>query len=460
MQKQDHNNNVLDTDRIGRLLFKLTMPMFFGMLVQNIYNVVDMIFVGNYVGSDGIAALSIVFPIQMLTQGVGNMVGIGGGSLVSRLLGGSDHRRAERALGNSVCFSIIFSIILTLAVLPGVTYWLKLIGASANVLPFARDYLIISFGGTIFGVTNSVLLMLVRAEGNTRVAMISLMIQSVLNIILDAIFIIALGMGISGAALAMVISQAVSVFYVLSYYLTGSSYLKLRWRNFIPDWKIVRDIFAIGASQLVQTVATTAAAMIFIKSAIHYGGDTALGAFGIIQRIMMFVSMPGMVLGNAMQPILGFNYGAKRYKLALKVIYLSALAATVFSIAAFITLFAIPGPIIRIFTSDTQLIVETITAVRFIFIVLPIFSLFNVGQLIFPSIGKVAESFIVAFSRPALFLAPLTLILPHFWQMHGVWLAFPGSDTLGFLLVLGLFIPLMLKFRKAAPETPAPTIGH
>jgi len=459
MQKQDHNHNVLESSQIGRLLFKLTIPMFFGMLVQNIYNVVDMIFVGNYVGSDGIAALSIVFPIQMLTTGVGNMVGIGGGSLVSRLLGGSDHRRAERALGNSIAFSIIFSIILTLLVLPGINFWLRLIGASDNVLPFAYDYLFITFVGTIFNTTNNVLLMMVRAEGNTRIAMISLMIQSILNIVLDAIFMIPLGMGISGAALAMVISQAVSMTYVLSYYLIGSSYLKIRWRNFIPDKKIVKDILAIGSTQFAQTIAMTIAAMIFVKSSVNYGGDVALGAFGIIQRIMMFSSVPSMVLGQAMQPILGFNYGAKRYKLALKVISLSSLVTLIFGIFAYIVLYTIPKPIIGIFTNDTKLIAETVTAVRVIFIVLPLFSLFNVGQLIFPSIGKVAQSFIIAISRPILFLAPLTLILPHFWQMNGVWLAFPGSDTLGFLLVLGLFIPLMIKWRKTAAvnkEIPSP----
>jgi len=455
---QTLNHNVLDSDRIGRLLFKLTTPMFFGMLVQNIYNVVDIIFIGHYVGSDGMAALSIVFPIQMLVMGVGNMVGIGGGSLVSRLIGSSDHKRAERALGNTICFAIIFSFILTAAVLPSLTYWLKLIGASENVLPFAHGYLIIIFGGTIFNILNAVLLMMVRAEGNTRVAMISLILQSVLNIGLDAIFMIWLNMGIAGAAWAMVIAQAVSIVYILTYYLGGNSYLKIRWSNFIPDMKIVKDIFAIGSAQFLQTVITTIASIIFVRAAVNYGGDIALGAFGAIQRIMMFASMPGMVLGQAMQPILGFNYGAKRFKRALKVIYLSSLATMAFGVGAFIVIFAATEPIVRIFTTDPALIAETVTACRYIFIVLPLFSLFNVGQLIFPATGKVGESFIIAISRPAL-LAALVLIMPHFFQMTGVWLAFPGSDTLGLLLVIILFIPMMVKWRKAPPD-PIPDSGQ
>ena len=456
----NHSHNILDTDKIGRLLMKLTMPMFFGMLIQNIYNVVDTIFIGHYVGVDGIAALSIVFPIQMLVMGVGNMVGIGGGSLISRLIGGSDHRGAERTLGNTLCFCLLSSAILTAVVLPGVNYWLKLIGASENVLPLASVYLTIIFAGTIINITNNVLLMLVRAEGNTQVAMISLILQSLLNIALDAIFIIPLGMGIQGAAFAMVISQAVSLAYLLSYYLTGSSYLKISWRNFIPDFKIVRSIFAIGVTQFAQAIAMTLSAMFFIRMAVSYGGDVALAAFGIIQRIMLFSSMPGMVLGQAMQPILGFNYGAKRYKQALKTINLASLATTIFSLAAFAVLMLVPGPIVRIFTSDHALVEETIFAMRLIFSVIPLFSLYNVGQLVFPSIGKVWESFIIAISRPLLFLTPLIFILPRIWDMTGVWLSFPGSDLLSFLLVLGLLIPLIIKFRKASAAASVPQVGH
>ena len=441
---------------------KLTMPMFFGMLIQNIYNVVDTIFIGHYVGMEGIAALSIVFPIQMLVMGVGNMVGLGGASLISRLIGGSDHRGAERTLGNTLCFSLLSSVIITAIILPGLNYWLKLIGASESVLPLASGYLTIIFSATIINITNSVLLMMVRAEGNTRVAMISLIIQSVLNIFLDWIFMRpeGLNMGVNGAAYAMVISQFVSMVYILSYYYTGSSYLKITWRNFIPDMKIVRSIFAIGVTQFAQAIAMTVSAMFFIRMAVNYGGDIALAAFGIIQRIMMFSTIPGMVLGQAMQPILGFNYGARRYKLALKSITLASMVTTVFALAAFAILMFIPEPIIRIFTSDNALVEETVFAVRLIFSVLPLFSLYNVGQLVFPSIGKVWESFIIAISRPLLFLTPLIFILPRIWDMTGVWLSFPGSDFLSFLLVLGLCIPLIIKLRKAPAAADDPQVGH
>jgi len=448
------SRNVLDTDKIGRLFTKLSMPMFFGMIVQNIYNIVDMILVGNYVGTNGIAALSIVFPIQSLIFGVGNMIGIGGGSLVSRLIGSRDQARAEKTLGNSIFFSVIFSVILTLAVIPGLDFWLVLIGASDNVLPLASSYLTIIFGATIITVTFNILLMMVRAEGNTRVAMIAMMLQAVTNIIFDVIFIVPLHMGINGAALAVVLSQGIAMLYLFSYYLTGSSYLKIKWRDFIPDLGIVKSVFSIGVTQFAQTVAMTVSAMFFIRQAVNYGGDTALGAFGIIQRVMMFASMPSMVLGQAMQPILGFNYGAKRFKTALKSVYLAGGVTLAFTLVAMLVLMVWPEAVTRIFTSDRVLIDESVIAMRYIFSMLPFFGLFNVGQLVFPSIGKVWESFLLAITRPGLFLLALVLILPHFFQMTGVWLSFPGSDLLGFLLVVVLLIPLVAKFKKDSAATP------
>src|SRR4030042_3714868 len=220
---QNHSQNVLDTSHIGRLLIKLAIPMFFGMFGQTAYNVVDTIFIGHYVGTLGIAALSIVFPLQMLAMGVGTMVGVGGASLISRLIGSGDKPGAERSLGNGIAVGVMLAVFLTAIVLPGINFWMKLIGASENVLPFARAYLTIIISGTVFNVLSSALIVYVRAEGNARVGMTAMILGSGLNIILDAVFMIPLGMGIQGAALATVISQTVATVYALSYYITGSS---------------------------------------------------------------------------------------------------------------------------------------------------------------------------------------------------------------------------------------------
>src|SRR4030042_896948 len=231
MQKQIHDHNVANTDRIGRLLMKMSIPMFFGIFVQLIYNTVDTIFIGHYVGSGGIAGLSVVFPLQMLAMGVGMMVGVGGASFISRLIGGSDKSGAERALGNSIAIGITLSIVFTVIVLPNVNYWISLIGVSDKVFPFAKDYLTIVMAGTVFNVMMSALMVFTRSEGNARVSMIIMFLGYGLNIVLDAVFIISLNMGMTGAALATVISQLIATLFGLSYYITGGSYLKLRIGN-------------------------------------------------------------------------------------------------------------------------------------------------------------------------------------------------------------------------------------
>jgi putative MATE family efflux protein len=450
MQNQVHSHNVLDTDKIGRLLMKLSVPMFIGSVTQVIYAIIDTIFIGHYVGPLGMAGISIAFPLQMFVQGTGMMVGLGGGSLISRLIGQGDRPRAERALGNSLMLSVLFSLVLMAVILPFIHFWVTLIGATENVLPYARDYLTVTYLGVIFNIAGAVLLTLIRSEGNTRIAMISMVTQAGLNILLDWIFIKELKMGIKGAALATLIAQAIAMFYALSYYITKSGYLKLQIANFLPDFKILKSIFAIGISQFAQTLATSIAALMLVKMMSIHGGDAALGAFGILQRIMWFAMMPGQVLGQGMQPILGFNYGAKRYRQALRVLNLTFLYSIILSIASFIVLFFFPEIVLRVFSSDETLIDAGAKAARIIFITMPFFGFFNVGQMVFPSIGKAVESFIIAISRPLIFIIPLTLLLPLSFGLNGVWASFPGADVLTFIMILSMLIPLYRKFRKAA----------
>jgi putative MATE family efflux protein len=444
------NRNVLDTDKIGRLLLKLTIPMFLGAFVQTIYTVVDTIFIGHYVGREGIATLSVVFPLQMLTMGVGMMIGIGGASLISRLIGANDRHRAEHTLGNGLAAGVFLSILLTAIVLPNVNFWIRLIGASDTLLPYAHDYLIVLISGAVFTVLMNAFMIYIRSEGNARVSMIVMMIGYGLNIILDAAFIIGLNMGVRGAALATVISQAIATIYALSYYTTGSGYLSFRTLNLKPDFKILKSIFAIGMGQFGQTIAMSLSAMFIIKMAATYGGDLALSSFGIIQRILYFAVTLGMTIGQGMQPVLGFNYGAKRYHLAIRAIVLASIAATVLSIITFLALYLAPEPIVRIFTSDEQLVTECVHVVKTVFFALPLVGFFNVGQMVFPSVGKALETVIIALARPAVFMIPLVITLPRFFQLDGVWLSFPGSDALSFLLVTAMLVPLIRRLRKSA----------
>jgi putative MATE family efflux protein len=377
------------------------------------------------------------------------MVGMGGSSLISRFLGAGNNAGAERTIGNGITVAIILSIVVTAIILPLVNFWLRLIGASDAVLPYARDYLMIVISGTIINVFGMTLLNFIRSEGNARVGMIGMMLGAVLNIILDAIFIVALHWGVKGAALGTIIGQTVSMLYLLSYYLSGSSYLKIHLRNLRLDLSILKQMFSVGIAAFVQTVAGSLSAMLVLNMVVRYGGDVALGAFGIIQRIMMFATMPAMVLGQGAQPILGYNYGAKRYHLALKAIYIAAISATSLSMAAFLVLYFIPGPIMRIFTSDQALVDMGSYASRLVFLSMPFMGAIMVGQTLFQALGKALQSFITAIARPVIFLIPIVLTMSHLWQLDGVFLAFPTSDILTLLLILGLALPILTQLRKA-----------
>ena len=450
MQKQDHTRNVLDTDKVGSLLVKLATPAFFGMFVQTLYNVVNTIFIGHSVGPLAIAGLSIVFPIQMLFMGIGMMVGMGGTSLISRFIGSGDTAKAERTLGNGVTCITILSILITALILPNVNSFLRLIGASDEVLPYAREYLIIIVSGTIFNVTGMALLNFVRAEGNARVGMIANMLGAILNIILDAILIVGLHMGVKGAALGTVIAQIATLIYLGIYYLSGSSYLKFHTSNLRLDIKILKSMFSIGISSFVQTVAGSLSAMFLIRQVVIYGGDIYLSAFGIIQRVMMFATMPAMVIGQGVQPILGFNYGARRYSLALKALKIAAIASTTLSLLAFTVLYFIPGPIIKIFSTDPALVAAGAHASKLIFLSMPLMGFVMVGSTSFQSIGKAVQAFITAIVRPVVFLIPAVILLPRFLYLEGVFLSFPTSDLLTLILTIILLVPIIKEFRKAA----------
>ncbi len=445
----NRETNVLDDDRIGRLLLKLSLPAFMGMFVMALYNVVDTIFIGHYVGPLGIAALSIVFPIQMLTMGIGMMMGMGGASLISRLIGAANTPRAERTLGNALTFTLIIAAVLMIAGLLNRDLWLRLMGASETILPYARDYMTIILSGTFFRAFAMAQNFLIRATGNARVPMIGMSMGAGLNIALDAIFIIPLGMGVKGAALATLIAQLITSLYFLRYYLSGKSFLKVHLQNLVIKWDILKSILAIGISSFARTAAQSLAVIFVNRTLLAFGGDLAISSYGLIQRIMIFALMPSIVIGQGMQPILGFNYGAKRYDRALKVTKISIIAATSYSIIAFFALYFAPELFIRIFTTDSELIVLTAYAARHIFFAVYLIGFIIVGSIVFQAIGKAPQAFVTAVARPALFLLPLVFILPNYWQLDGAWLAFPITDALTSILVLALLIPEMKMFRRS-----------
>ncbi len=442
------NQHILDDDRIGHLLLKLSIPAFFGMFVMTLYNVIDTIFIGHYVGTLGIAGLSIVFPIQMLSIGIGQLVGMGGASLISRLIGAGDKARAERVLGNAVTIGLILSTLIMIIGVSDADFWLRLLGASETILPYAMDYMILILISLIFQTFAMTLNNLIRAEGNARIPMIGMITGALSNIILDAVFIIPLNMGIKGAALATLLAQVLVVIYELRYYISRSSFLRLHSKNLLLNTSIVRNIFSIGIASFAHMMAGSLSAALVNRVLVSTGGDISVSAFGVMNRILMFAIMPGIVIGQGLQPILGFNYGAKRYDRALKSIKVAMTAASICSIIVFVLIYFIPEPFIMIFTPDSELIEQSAYAAKRMCLGIYLIGFMMVGSVSFQSIGKAVESFITSVSRPALFMIPAIFILPLFWQIDGVWLSFPVSDWLASLLTLALFIPQIRELRK------------
>jgi len=452
MKKKKKRKNILDTNEIGHLLFKLSMPVFFGMFVQTLYNVISTIFIGRIVGPLGIAALSIAFPLQMMGFGLGTMSGIGGMSLISRFLGSAENDNAEKALGNGLTLAMILSVLAIVGLLPFLTFWLRLIGASDNVLPYALEYMFYITIGLSFVIMSTSLLNYTRAEGNANVSMVAMVMGALINIALCFVFIVWMKIGVKGAGLATLIAQLCSMVYLLNYYRSGKNYLKIRLVNLIPDLKIMKQMLAIGSGAFVQMFASSFSMMVLFKMAVTYGGDYALGAFGIAQRILMFIIMPGIVLSQGVQPILGFNYGARRFKLALRSINLAIGWSMILGITGFLVIYFTPEPIIRIFTDDTELISIGVTANRYMFLALPLLGPLNIGTMIFQALGKAKQAFITALGRPVLFLLPAALILPPFFGLKGVWLALPSSDVLTFILVIILILPVLRELREGAAQ--------
>ena len=438
----------LANEPIKTLLWRLSLPATVGMFVMSLYNVVDAIFVGRGVGTLGIAGVSIVFPVQMVMTGIGLMVGMGAASLISRSLGASNTERAERTLGNAIFLIVLLGGVFTFVGLSRSTFFLRLFGATDTILPYAKEYMDIILLGAVFHTSSMAANAIVRAEGNARVAMISMFIGALLNIALDPVFIFALGMGIRGAAVATVIAHVVTTLYLARYFLSGKSSLRIRVKNFILERTVVREIVAIGFADFVRTAAGSFIAVIINRTLGFYGGDVSIAVFGVVFRVLHFAVMPSRGIAQGLQPILGFSYGARRYDRGIEVIRWSVIIATVISLSAFLIILLFARSIVGIFSTDAALISQGTHAIRLVFIAIYLVGFQVVGATIFQAIGKAIPTFILSTSRQILFLIPLVFILPHFFQLNGVWLSFPIADTLSFIITLAMVIPQMREFKK------------
>ncbi len=430
----------LGSQTISKLLVKQSTPAFLGVIVMCLYNIADTIFIGKGVGTLGIAGIEIAFPVQMIIMAVAQMIGIGSASIISRSLGAKDKHKAENTLGNSFFLIIIFS----LAVAGLGTFFidplLKLFGATENILPYARDYLKVIILGTGFvGLAvsdNSI----IRAEGNAKYAMFVMMLSAGINVIMDPLFIFTLGMGVQGAALATVIAQGIAACATLHYFLSGKSALQLKLRDLKPKTDIMKETLAIGSSSFARQMSTSTITVIVNHSLGIYGGDITIAAYGVINRIMMLVLAPMFAIVQGLQPILGYNYGARKYGRSMDTITVSIKFATAFSIIAFAGIMLFSDRLFYIFSSDPELINIGSYAVRIILLMLPIIGFQVVAGGVYQAVGKAKPAFILSILRQIVFLTPLIVSLPFFYKLDGVWLAFPSAD-----LLAGAFTFMLIK---------------
>ncbi|WIF95730.1 MATE family efflux transporter [Caminicella sporogenes] len=431
-------NHMLGNEKMSKLLLKLSLPATIGMIVNALYNLIDTIFVGRGVSPLAIGGLTIALPIQMIIMAFAQMIGIGTASLISRSLGAKDIEKADMASGNAF---LAITILSTLTMIFGLIFidpLLKFFGATEKLLPYSKAYLSVIFLGSIFYSFAVASNNIVRAEGNAKVAMFTMIVGTGLNIILDPIFIFVLKLGIKGAALATIISQFVSFLYILKYLYSGKSSIKVKLHHLKPNKEILKEIFSIGSSAFARQTAGSILAIIINNSLKTYGSNAAITIYGIINRFVIFLCMPIFGTVQGMQPIAGFNYGAKKIDRVKEVVKLSIITTTV--LASFGALIAqiFPISIMKLFGLKDNLAIEGSKALRIVISMLPIIGIQIVGATFFQSIGKAVPSLILSLSRQLLFFIPIVLILPHFIGLYGIWLAFPISDILSTIITTSL----------------------
>ncbi|SDO33151.1 MATE family efflux transporter [Alkalicoccus daliensis] len=436
MVQQKEQSTRLGTEPIPQLLKSLSIPAIIGMLVMSLYNIVDTIFISYAVGIDGVAAVTIAFPVMIIMMALAAALGMGGSSVISRRLGEKREAEANRVFSNIISLVVVLGLLGAAASFTLLEPVLTIFGATENIIGLAHDYIFPITLATIFFTFSFTTNAIIRSEGNARFAMVTMIIPSVLNIILDPIFIIWLDMGVQGASVATVISQASVSFVVLYYFLAGRSSLFIRLSEMMPELKIVKEVFIVGLPAFVRQVAGSVMMVAINAMLIQYGGEFYVGVFGIVQRIAMITLMPMMGILQGMQPIVGYNYGAQDFARMQEAIKLSLKVVTGFSIGVFLLVMLIPQWLMTVFTSDPEVIEAGVYAMRIIFAAAFVIGVQVISGGLYQALGKAKPALILSMARQVLFLIPLVLILPQFIGVWGVWIAFPAADILAFALSL------------------------
>ena len=440
----------LGTKKVSTLLKEYAVPGIIAMTASSLYNMVDSIYIGHIrdVGSYAISGLAVTFPLMNISAALGTLVGVGAATMISVLLGQKNYAAANKVLANEVTLNTIIGLLFTAFMLLWLDPVLTFFGASENTLPYARGYMrIILYGNVVthlyFGL-NSV----IRSSGNPRMAMGLTLFTVISNSILDPIFIFGLGMGIEGAATATVLCQFMALCYALWYFMDQKKFLHLPKRVFALDWRIAKESLAIGMGPFLMNLAACIVALFINQQLRKYGGDLSIGAYGIVNRISFLFVMIVMGLNQGMQPIAGYNFGARQYSRVKEVYFLTAKWATFVLCFGFIVSMFLPGPAVSIFTNDPELKEIATKGLRMMNLVFPIIGFQMVATNLFQCLGMVQKSILLSLSRQLLFLVPCVYMLPLWFGVRGVWYSFPISDGLASIMTAIFLISLVRKLTR------------
>lgn len=448
--KQSNSAN-LGTEAIPKLLIKQAVPASIGILVMSLNILVDTIFVGQWIGSIAIAAINVVLPVSFFIAALGMSIGVGGSSIISRALGEDNYKKALRVFGNQITLTLLFTIVFVVFGLLFVNQIIPAFGGKGDIFEPAKIYYTI----VLYGIPFLALCMMgntvIRAEGNPKFAMYAMLIPSLGNLFLDIIFIKFLDLGMAGAAWATTGSYLCCFIYILWYFLSSNSTLKIQSNQLRLDIPIVKEIASLGFVTLSRQAIVSVTYLLLNNILYKIGGETSVTAYAIVGRMLMFALFPVYGITQGFLPIAGFNYGAKNYQRVKQTIYTAIKYAVILGTLVFILLMVFPDYITRLFTTDQEVLKQTPNAMRWVFAVTPIIAIQLIGAAYFQAIGKAVPALLLTLTRQGFIFIPLLLVLPHMFGELGVWLSFPIADILS-TLVTAYFLYREVKNNLTKPS--------
>ena len=439
---------VLGTENIGKLLRKYSVPAIIAMTASSLYHIIDSIFICHGVGALAISGLAITFPLMNLAAAFGSLVGVGASTLVSVKLGQKDYKNANKVLGNVLIMNMVLGVAFTLVCLPFLDEILYFFGASEHTIVYAREYMQIILLGNVVTHMFLGLNAVMRSSGYPAKAMAATLMSVILNCILVPIFIFGLNMGVRGAAIATILAQVVSLSWQMIHFSKKEQVLHFRKENLKLKHDLVKGIISIGLSPFLMNICSCLIVILINRGLKEYSGDMAVGAYGIVNRLAMLFIMIVFGLNQGMQPIAGYNFGAKNFDRVLSVAKMTIYYGIAVTTFGFAICEFFPAFIAGLFTSDANLIKEAVFGIRIVFVLFPVVGFQSVSSNFFLSIGRSQQAIFLSLTRQVIFLIPLLIILPKFFETFGVWVSLPLSDLLSTVVTAILLFHEFKKINK------------